>query len=143
MLRLKCFCLYSTLLLFSLTAFAQTKTYTPAPGSVERKAIMDGLRIPVEKELKKKVVFKIDHLKVKDGWAFMRGVPQQPDGKKMDYKDTEHQKWIDDGLFDDWICALLHKEGGKWRKVIYIIGATDVPYIGWDKAFKAPPEIFE
>src|SRR5688500_2814594 len=67
---------------------AQGQPYTPAPRTAERKAIADALRVPVEKKLKKSVVFKIDHLKVQDGWAFLRGVPQRPDGKPMDYSDT-------------------------------------------------------
>ncbi len=37
-------------------AFAQT-VYTPEKGSAERKAILDALRAPVEKELKQKIVF--------------------------------------------------------------------------------------
>lgn len=143
MTRFRYLALYLIILLFGLTAFAQTKPYTPAPGTAERKALMDALRVPVERKVNKKVVFKVDHLKVKDGWAFMRGVPQQPGGRKMDYSNSPYQEEINDGLFDDWICALLHKEGTKWRVVIYIIGATDVPFIGWDKAYKAPSDIFE
>jgi len=143
MRRLRYLYCYSTILLLAITTLAQTNPYTPAPGSAQRKAIMDSLRVPVEKKVNKKVVFKVDHLKVKDGWAFMRGVPQQPGGKKMDYSNSPYQEEINDGLFDDWICALLHKEGAKWRVVVYIIGATDVPYLGWDEAYKAPSSIFE
>lgn len=132
-----------TILMMCVMASAQTNAYTPEPGSIERKAIMDSLRLPLEKELKQKIVFKVDHLKVKDGWAFMRGVPQQPDGKKVNYKNTPYQEAINDGIFDDWICALLHKEGGKWKVTIYTLGATDVPYIGWDKEFNAPSSIFD
>ena len=85
--------LYSVLatVLFTFSAFAQTAVYTPKPGSPERKQIMDALRAPVEAALKKSVEFKVDHLKVKNGWAFMRGVPKQPGGKKMNYKGTEYQ----------------------------------------------------
>lgn len=141
MLRLKNTFLCLVILLLSASVFAQTRT--PAPGSAERKAIMDALRAPVEKELNKKVVFKVDHLKVLDGWAFMRGVPQQPGGRKMDYRNSPYQEAISDGAFDDWICALLRKEGAKWRVVKYVIGATDVAYIGWDEEYGAPSTIFE
>ena len=57
-------------LLCASTTVAQ---YTPEKGSVERKAITDALRVPVEKKLKQSVVFNIDHLKVQNGWAFMFG----------------------------------------------------------------------
>ncbi len=103
---------------------------------------MDVLRVPVQKDLKKKVIFKVDALKVQNGWAFLRGVPQQPDGKPMDYRNTRYQGLKEDGVFDDWIAALLRKRNGKWRVVVYSIGATDVVYEGWDKEYKAPRAIF-
>ena len=123
-------------------ASAQSGTYTPAAGSAERRAVADALRAPVERELRQKVVFKIDALKLKDGWAFLRGVPQRPDGGKVDYSRTVYQERIENGVFDNWICALLRKQGGKWRVVKYVIGATDVAYEGWDKEYKAPSAIF-
>src|SRR5215216_1223901 len=131
------------LLLLCASAGAQIEPYTPKAGSAERKAIMDSLRVPVLKRLQKPVVFKVDHLKVQLGWAFMRGVPQQPDGKPMDYTGTGYEQAKKDGIFDDWICALLRKRGGKWEVVKFVIGATDVVYIGWDEEFKAPAEIFK
>jgi hypothetical protein len=121
----------------------QGQPYTPAPQTPERKAIADALRVPVEKKLKKSVVFKIDHLKVQDGWAFLRGVPQRPDGKPMDYSDTSYRQQMELGIFDDQISALLKKEDGKWVVVVYDIGATDVVYLDWAEKHKAPPAIFE
>ena len=67
---------------------AQERPHTPGQGNPERKAVLDALRAPVEKRLRRKVVFKVDELKVLDGWAFVRGVPQQPGGKPMDYSGT-------------------------------------------------------
>jgi hypothetical protein len=125
---------------FSVSAVAQT--YTPKQGSSERKALMDALRIPVEKELNKKVVFKVDHLKVQGNFAFMRGVPQQPSGARMDYRGTAYQQAIKAGFFDDWICALWRNQNGKWQVVRYVIGATDVVYEEWDKEYGAPSAIF-
>ena len=119
------------------------EAHTPAPGSAERKAIADALRVPVEKELKQKVVFKIDHLKARGDWAFLRGVPQRPGGGKVDYNATPYRQSIEDGVFDDWICALLRKRAGKWQVVKYVIGATDVVYEGWDAEYNAPAAIFK
>jgi hypothetical protein len=129
-------------LLLSISSLAQTTTYTPTTGSPERKQILEALRTPVEGELKRKVVFKVEHLKVQGKWAFMRGVPQQPGGKAMQYKGTEYQRAIEAGAFDDWICALMQKQKGKWRVIRYVIGATDVVYEGWEKEFRAPSGIF-
>jgi hypothetical protein len=122
---------------------AQSGPVTPKAGSAERKAIVDALRVPIEKELGKKVVFRIDHLKVQDGWAFLLGRPQQPDGKRMDYRGTPYQAAIKAGAFDDGICALLNKKGDTWRVEVYVIAATDVPYVEWDREYKAPSEIFK
>lgn len=133
----------SQLLFVIFAALSQGTPVTPKLGSPERKAIADALRVPVEKELGRKVVFKIDHLKILNGWAFLLGQPQQPDGKRMDYRGTPYQEAKKAGAFDDGICALLNKKGDDWRVVVYVIGATDVPYVEWDKEYKAPPEIFK
>lgn len=129
--------------LFLCQAFAQSQSYTPERGTPERQAITDALRLPVQKQLKTKVIFKIDHLKVQHGWAFMKGMPQQPNGNAVDYHGTPYQSAIDAGAFDDGIVALLRKRGGKWQVVQYVIGATDVPYVEWDQKYHAPSEIFE
>jgi len=124
-------------------AASAQEAHTPAPGSAERRGIADALRTPVEKGLKQKVVFKIDHLKVSGDWAFLRGVPQRTDGGKVDYTVTPYRQRIEDGVFDDWICALLRKRAGKWQVVKYVIGATDVVYEGWDGEYNAPSAVFK
>ncbi len=136
------------ILSFALTALAAAslafgqQPRAPKQGDAERRAITDALRAPVEKQLKQKVVFKIDHLKVSGDWAFLRGVPRRPGGGKVDYGATPYRQRIEDGVFDDWICALLRKRAGKWQVVKYVIGATDVVYEGWDAEYKAPSAIF-
>ena len=130
--------IFGTLLCAS-TAVAQ---HTPEKGSVERKAITDALRVPVEKKLKQKVVFNIDHLMVQDDWAFMLGAPRKPNGGELDYSKTSYAKAQRLGMFDDGISALLHKVSGRWTVVKYVIGATDVVYIEWDKQYRAPSGIF-
>ncbi len=129
-------------IVLTVCSAARAQIYTPKQGTAERKALMDALRVPVEKELNKKVVFKVDHLKVQGDWAFMRGVPQQPNGARMDYRGTAYQQAIKAGFFDDWICALWRNRNGKWQVVRYVIGATDVVYDGWDKEYGAPAAIF-
>lgn len=129
--------------LLSWSAQAEEPTRTFRQGHPERKALLNALRTVVQKELKKPVQFKVDHLKVQHGWAFLRGVPQRPGGKTMGYQGTPYQEAITLGVFDDWICALLRKQGGKWRVVTYAIGATDVAYDGWDKQYQAPAAIFK
>lgn len=124
-------------------ALGQGRTHTPAPGSAERKAILDALRKPVERNLGQDVLFKIDHFKVSGEWAFVRGVPQQPGGQPIDYSRTEYREAIEAGAFDDGFCALLERRAGKWTVVTYVIGATDVAWDGWWDEYGAPKAIFE
>jgi len=130
-------------LIVNASALAQDGPQTPKPNSSERKAIVNTLPAPVEKELKQKVVFRIRRLKVQNGWAFLQGVPQQPGGKPVNYRITQHQTAIEAGAFDDGILALLRKEKGGWRVVVYDIGSTDYPGEYWQRKYKAPPGIFQ
>lgn len=114
----------------------------PEKGSIERKAIVDALRVPIIKQLKQHVIFKIDHLKVQNNWAFLSVRPQNYAGSAIDYTNTVYQDAVDSGAFDDAIVALLRKVNAKWRVVRFVIGATDVPYVDWDKKYRAPKGIF-
>jgi hypothetical protein len=78
------------------------RAYTPPKGDPERNAIMDALR-QVLQSSKKDLVFVVDYLKVKDGWAWVQPSPQSPDGKTH--------------LEPVW--SLLRKQGGQW-KVVYV-----------------------
>lgn len=131
------------LALFLCQVFAQQQPYTPERGTAERQAITDALRVPVQKQLKTKVTFKIENLRVQREWAFMKGAPQQPNGNAIDYHGTPYQTAIAAGAFDDGIVALLRKRGHKWQVVTYVIGATDVPYVEWAQKYHAPPGIFK
>jgi hypothetical protein len=126
----------------SLKTGSAAVPHVPEKGSVERKAIVDALRVPVGKQLKQPVIFKIEHLKVQNNWAFLNGRPQNSDGSAIDYTNTVYQDAVDAGAFDDGIVALLRNVNGKWKVVQYVIGATDVPYVDWDKKYRAPKGIF-
>ena len=116
--------------------------YTPEKGSTERKAILDALRIPVERKLKQKIVFNAEHFNVMGNWAFLGGDPQSPGGGRPDYRGTPFQKAIDADMFDNNFFAILKKAGGKWKLVTYSIGCTDVCYADWWRRYKAPKAIF-
>jgi hypothetical protein len=103
---------------------------------------MDALRVPVEKLLKQPIIFKVDHLKVMNGWAFLLGAPRRPDGGMPDLRGTPYQEAYNAGAFGDDVMGLLHNEKGKWRVVAHVIGATDVAYEGWDRKYHAPSAIF-
>lgn len=134
------FCL-SLILLFTGSGLAQ-KAYTPAKDSAERKAVLNALRIPVEKELKQKIQFVVNDFNVHGNWAFLSGEPQSATGEKPNYKNTKYREAVDEGMFDNNFFALLRKTGGKWKVVTYAIGCTDVCYLPWQKDYKAPKAVF-
>jgi hypothetical protein len=131
----------AAILLAALPAFTQS-VHTPEKGSAERRAILDALRIPVEKELKQKIVFVADQFNVAGNWAFLGGSPQSADGSQPNYRSTPYQQAKEAGMFDNNFFAVLKKAGGKWKVVTYTIGCTDVCYADWWRRYKAPKAIF-
>ena len=130
-------------MVLAASAIAQAPVYTPKAGAPERKAILDAIRIPVEKRLDQAVAFKVEVMNIKGDWAFVRGVPQRPDGSKIDYRQTVYREAVENGAFDDWFCALVRLRAGKWQVVTYAIGATDVVWEPWARQYKAPRAIFQ
>jgi len=121
--------------------FAQT-AYNPEIGSAERKAILGALRIPVERELKQKIVFAADHFKVQGSWAFVSGSPQNTNGGRPDYRNTIYQEAVDSGAFDNNFFALLKRTKGKWKIIKRALGCTDVCALDWWRIHTAPKTIF-
>lgn len=128
-------------LIFASGAAAQA-VYTPAKNSAERTAILNALRVPVEKQLKQKISFSIDHFKSNGEWAFLSGEPRTPGGARPNYRNTPLREAVEAGVFDNNFFALLRKTGGKWRVVTSAIGCTDVCYATWWKDYRAPKAIF-
>ena len=129
------------ILALSITSFAQS-VYSPEKGSPERKAILDALRVPVERDLKQKVIFVADHFKIQGTWAYVSGTPQNSSGGAPDYSKTKYAEQFDTGAFDNNFFALLRKTGGRWKVTHYLIGCTDVCYLDWWRRYKAPKAIF-
>jgi hypothetical protein len=126
------------LISFPLILKADEGIVSPPMGDPVRKAIADALRIPVEKDLKKKVIFKIEKLNLWKSWAFFYGAPLQPGGKAMDYRGTRYQKAINAEMFDDNICALFHNAKDGWQVVKYEIGRTDSCFGEYERENKIP-----
>ena len=130
------------IILFVAWAALAQKVYTPEKDSAERTAIMNALRVPVEKELRQKISLNVEIFNVQGVWAFLSGVPENPKGGNPNYKKTPYQKAIDVDSFDNNFFALLKKTGGKWKIVTYAIGCTDVCYATWWEDYKAPKAVF-
>lgn len=116
----------------------------PAAGSKLRKQILDGLRPTIEKDLKQKVIFKVDEIRVYDGWAFLHVHPLQPNSKPIDFKKTKYKERLQEGTFDgSSTYALLKLNGKKWITKDFVIGPTDVYWVSWmDAPHRAPKALF-
>jgi hypothetical protein len=121
----------------------ETRLHTPAPGSSERKAILDVLRVPVRKDLGQPVIFRVNAMAVQDNWAFVFAQPLRASGKPIDYRRTRHARDVRAGMFGDDCSGLLRYQDGTWTLVTWNIGATDVVWTDWGKTYGAPSAIFK
>lgn len=119
--------LLAAALLASAPALAQGPTGAASPGSPQRRAILDALRPPVERQLRGPVEFVVDRIRVYQGYALVFAQPQRPGGGRIDgaryFPDFENM----DGLT---VTAVLRFSGGRWRLIDHAIGATDAWYCG-------------
>ena len=110
-------------LLTTQSAFARpanVKVHTPKPGSAERSAIMNALRVPVQKLYhgRRPTFTDVRNFRVGGGWAHLSCAVVDSKGRPME---TEMQ--LD-------FSALLHQVNGKWRVVEWSYHG-DVIQIDW------------
>jgi hypothetical protein len=127
--------LYSLLLLAATTASPQDAV-TPGPGTPERQAILDAARIKVAADLAYRgdLVFRVEHLKVYQGWALLRGEPVTTAGAQLHMNCREA---------DEMTAVLLRLTDGVWK--VERGGTTcanDAVWIGWQEEPGAPSQIF-
>ena len=98
-------------------------TAAPAPGTAQRRAILDALRPAVEARLGPNVEFVVSDIRVRGGWAFVMAEPQRRGGGRIDgrayFRHFDHM----DGLT---VTAVLRFRQAGWSLVRHAIGATDV-----------------
>lgn len=128
---------------FSATAAVAQGTETPAENPAESAAVLKALSVPVSKDLRQKITFSTEKIKVQGNWAFVSGQARNAAGGEPNWKRTKYQKFIDSNDFEDNLFALLKKTNGKWRVVTYMMNCHDVCYLDWDKRYKAPQAIIE
>ena len=117
---------------------------SPAPAApaaaiapADRKAILNALRVPVEKHLGKPVEFVVEALRGERGWAFIQAEPQRPGGRAIDGHAYFRDDWENmDGLTT---TAILRQRAGRWSIEAMKIGALDAWYCGFLPAGKFDP----
>ena len=113
-------------------------------GDPLRRTLLNTLRPSIEDELDQPVQFMVDQLKIQGDWAFYAGSVQRPDGRPIDFARTGFAEQIAEGMFDGPATyGLMHRVGGRWTVTVFVIGPTDVAYIGWPDAYGAPMSLFE
>jgi len=117
------------------------RPYIPAAGSAERKAIMDELRGPCEADLRQKVIFRVQHLRIVGRWALARVVPLRPNGSDIDYSKTKYRNELEEGAFDGEGEALLRRDGDSWRLLEWRFGASDTEVPIWLEKYNAPESL--
>ena len=110
-------------MLSAQTAYARPANvaiHTPKVGSTERKAIMDALRVPVQKASngRRPTFTGVREFRVGGGWAHLSCAVIDSKGKPM-----EPEMQLD-------CSALLHRVNGKWRVVEWAYHG-DVIEIEW------------
>lgn len=114
------------------------KAPSAVPKGAERKAILDALRRSAEKDLEQPVLFKVERLRVAEGWA--RALVAV---NKLDFLKTKYRALIELGAFDPQGEALLRFEGDSWKVLEWVFGATDVPSAAWPQKYRLPKVLLE
>lgn len=153
--------LVSTLLLGGCASDASSTPQTEEDTGVDsdlattqRQAQLNGLRPRVTKDFMNvqatKLVFKVIRLKTEGDAAFISATIMKRDAagndselSDADLRGSVYAQEIADGAFDGpTVIALLKKNGAKWEVPVskdgleaYVVGPTDVAWIGWDEQF--------
>lgn len=122
---------------------AGTKSPAPAPTAEaapasQRKAILDALRVPIERNLKQSVVFAVQKYAVIGDWAFVMATPKRPDGGEIAWART-----VCRGDVSHLVGGLMKREGGRWIVRDYALCPTDVAWDGWPEQHGAPRALFQ
>jgi len=106
------------------TAALAQAVHAPAPGSPERRALMDAVRPIVQAKVGGTVQFKVNHIAVSGDHAFVMVEPERPGGGPITYNGEDAE--FMDGLHTE---ALLTRQNGRWTVEDHAIGSTDAWYL--------------
>lgn len=118
-----------------LTAGAIAAPVTPQ--GIERKAILDALRAPVQQELAQPVEFAVERIVVSGAWAFVIATPQGREGAEIAWEKT-----VCEGDVSHLVGGLLRSQDGAWTVQALALCPTDVAWATWADEHKAPAELF-
>lgn len=111
-------------------------------GSPERKAMLDIVRVPVERRLGIKVIFEVERLAILGDWAFAEVHPRTEAGARIDYRRTRYARDYVPDLDSDLVLVLLRRNGTSWTIVQEAFLPTDVVWEEWVKTYRLPRRLF-
>ncbi len=122
---------------------SESDVHTPPPGSPERAAIMDALRPRYEEVFGKPIVFKVETLRVADGFAYAVVHPQRPDGAPVEKRVWD--KAFGDGCFQQRDSVVheywMQRKGGSWTIGVKNDMCADDSIIDQGDLIGAPPQL--
>jgi len=130
----------SFLLLLLLISGASATPVVPAKDSKELREIMAAVADPVEDAVHQPVKFRINHIKMEKGWAFVDALPLTKQGKRISYAGTMFEEWVEEA--DEVLWVLLRYKRGRWYIVEKEFFTVEATWIDWPRYFRAPGGIF-
>jgi len=104
--------------------------YQPAPGTPERAAIMDAARVPIGVAIGLPVIFVVSVLNSDARFAYLQATPHNPDGTPINWNATRMARDWEQGVMSDTAMVLLEHRNRNWVVLDWVMGPTDVYWIG-------------
>ena len=120
------------LVLATATA-AHADVYTPQPGTAERGAILDSVRVMAGYDLSGPIEFTVSSLEVSGDRGFFMGTASRPGGVPIDITQTPlvtRDEIPVDFIDGASVQAFVMRAGDHWYVDAYAVGATDVWWMG-------------
>lgn len=115
----------------------------PAPDSSEAQAILRPALAAIAADLGKPAKLDVKSLRTSGDWAYISAKLQEPNGQPINYQGTKYAEAAENGGASHSYDGLLRRGGdGQWNVVANVVGATDVPSVGWSQQYGAPTDLF-
>jgi len=113
-----------------------------ATDTPERTILLDAAHAVIAPEIGRPIAFLIDGLRSYGPWAYLSAVPVEPDGQPLDWLQTNFaDAWRGD-MMSDTVMVFFHDDGSGWRVLDWVIGPTDVYWVGWMMDHDLPQGLF-
>jgi hypothetical protein len=116
------------MMVLMMLALAAGSPHAAAPGSSERRAILDALRPSVEVRFGVPVQFVPSQVCVMDGWSVVIAEPRRKDGGAVPWRRAMDRDAYELGGVE--VTGVLRFRQGRWNLIRSEIGQTDVWYEG-------------